>query len=82
MIVVHHPYNKCTTPLHMGWAPHTVGPTHVKECCTFVIHLVYRNHFPIYIYIYIYKRKKKRKKKNMVIERMVDICHEIVVVVS
>jgi hypothetical protein len=32
--------------------------------------------------IYIYKRKKKRKKKNMVIERMVDICHEIVVVVS
>jgi hypothetical protein len=27
MIVVHHPYNKFTTPLHMGWAPYTVGPT-------------------------------------------------------
>jgi hypothetical protein len=27
MIVVHHPYNKCTTPLHIGWTPHIVGPT-------------------------------------------------------
>jgi len=27
MIVVHHSYNKCTTPLHIGWALYTVGPT-------------------------------------------------------
>jgi hypothetical protein len=38
MIVVHHSYNKCTTPLHMGWAPHTVEPTPCEGvlyiCCT------------------------------------------------
>jgi len=38
MIVVHQVYNKCTPPLHMGWAPHTVGPTPcervVYTCCT------------------------------------------------
>jgi hypothetical protein len=39
MIVVHQVYNKCTPPLHMGWAPHTVEPTPcegvVYTCCTF-----------------------------------------------
>jgi hypothetical protein len=42
MIVVHHPYNKCTTPLHMGWAPHTVGSTPCEGvlyiCCTLGVH--------------------------------------------
>jgi hypothetical protein len=27
MINVHHMYNKGTTALSHGWAPHTVGPT-------------------------------------------------------
>jgi len=43
VIPVHQVYNKCTPPLHMGWAPHTVGPTPgegvVYICCTLGVQL-------------------------------------------
>jgi hypothetical protein len=63
VIVVHQVYNKCTPPLHMGWAPHTVGLTPcegvVYICCTLGVQLSL-----FYIYIYIYPHLK-------------DPCHNI-----
>jgi hypothetical protein len=39
VIVVHQVYNKCTTPLHKGWAPQCVG------CCIYIVHLAYNYHY-------------------------------------
>jgi hypothetical protein len=43
VIPVHQVYNKCISPLHIGWAPHTVGPTPcegvVYICCTLGVQL-------------------------------------------
>jgi hypothetical protein len=71
MIVVHHSYNKCTTLLHMGWAPHTVEPTPCEGvlyiCCTLGVHesLPFKNlqcHHSHKIFYYILTEDVKSPK--------------------